>query len=188
LLKPCAEDVKTLKDTELRLISELMKDSRRSDRELAKVIGASQPTITRTRRKLEKEGYIKEYTMIPDFAKLGYELMSVLFVKVKDRAKPEDFKRASEATAEEVNKNVFPDLLNEAGMGLGFDGIIITLHRSYSDYTKQLNYARSRSFIQSERVDGFLVNLKDPVHFRSLTLSVVANDLINKNKEEIKPS
>jgi DNA-binding Lrp family transcriptional regulator len=180
--------VKTLKDTELKVISELMKDSRRSDRELAKVIGVSQPTITRTRRKLEKEGYIKEYTMIPDFAKLGYELMSVLFVKVKDRAKLEDFKRASEATAEEVNKNVFPDLLNEAGMGLGFDGIIITLHRSYSDYTKQLNYARSRSFIQSERVDGFLVNLRDPVHYRSLTLSVVANDLVNRSQEEAKPS
>ena len=37
-----------LKDVELKLFSELMKNSRRSDRELAKVIGVSQPTVTRT--------------------------------------------------------------------------------------------------------------------------------------------
>jgi DNA-binding Lrp family transcriptional regulator len=32
-----------MKDVELKLISELMKDSRRSDRELAKAIGVSSP-------------------------------------------------------------------------------------------------------------------------------------------------
>jgi DNA-binding Lrp family transcriptional regulator len=49
-----------MKDIERRLISELMKNSRRSDRELAKALGTSQPTITRG--KLEREGIIKEYT------------------------------------------------------------------------------------------------------------------------------
>jgi DNA-binding Lrp family transcriptional regulator len=42
-----------MKDVELRLISELMKNSRRSDKELAKVIGVSQPTVTRIRLKLQ---------------------------------------------------------------------------------------------------------------------------------------
>ena len=64
-----------MKDVELRLISELMKNSRRSDRELAKATGVSQPTISRMIKKLEKERIIKEYTMIPDFVKLGYEIM-----------------------------------------------------------------------------------------------------------------
>lgn len=113
-----------LKDIELKLISELMKNSRRSDRELAKAIGTSQPTVSRMIKKLEKEGIIKEYTMIPDFSKLGYQLMNFLFVKV-NRAKPEDLERASKATAEEVHKNVFPDLLNEGGLGHG-------LRRDYS--------------------------------------------------------
>jgi DNA-binding Lrp family transcriptional regulator len=180
--------VKTLKDTELRLLSELMKNSRRSDRELARAIGASQPTITRTRRKLEKEGYIKEYTMIPDFAKLGYGLMSVSFINVNNNARPDENKGVITAAAEEVNKKVFPDLLIERGMGLGFDVIIITLHRSFSDYTEQVNYTKSRPFVQTNRVESFLVDLKDRVHFRSLTLSVVADDLIKKNKEETKRS
>jgi DNA-binding Lrp family transcriptional regulator len=62
-----------LSNVELRLISELMKNSRRSDRELGKVLGISQPTVSRMIKKLEKEGVIKEYNMMPDFAKLGYE-------------------------------------------------------------------------------------------------------------------
>ncbi len=37
----------------IHLLYELMKDSKRSDRELAKAIGVSQPTITRMRETLE---------------------------------------------------------------------------------------------------------------------------------------
>jgi DNA-binding Lrp family transcriptional regulator len=50
-----SEGVAIVKDAELKLISELMKDSRRSDRELAKAVGVSQPTISRMIRKLEKD-------------------------------------------------------------------------------------------------------------------------------------
>ena len=55
----------------MKLISELMKNSSRSGRELAKVFGVSQSAVFRTIKKLEKEGIIKECTMIPDFGKLG---------------------------------------------------------------------------------------------------------------------
>jgi DNA-binding Lrp family transcriptional regulator len=68
-----------LKDLELRIIAELMKNSRRSDRELAKTVGTSQPTVTRIRNRLEKEGYLLEYTAIPDFAKIGYHLFALTF-------------------------------------------------------------------------------------------------------------
>jgi len=37
------------KDIEMRLLSELMKNSHRSDRELARTLKTSQPTVTRTR-------------------------------------------------------------------------------------------------------------------------------------------
>ena len=59
-----------MKEIKWKLLSELMKNSHRSDKELARVIGCSQPTVTRTRRRLEKEGCIREYTVIPDFHKL----------------------------------------------------------------------------------------------------------------------
>jgi DNA-binding Lrp family transcriptional regulator len=61
-----------LKKVELKVLSGLIKNSKISDRELAKTIGVSQPTVTRARTRLEKNGYIQEYTAIPNFAKLGY--------------------------------------------------------------------------------------------------------------------
>ena len=42
------------------------------NRELARSPGVSQPTVSRIIKKLESKGIIKEYTMLPDFQKLGY--------------------------------------------------------------------------------------------------------------------
>jgi len=68
------------KEEKLRILFELIKGARRSDRELAKAVGTSQPTITRKRTKLEKEGFIKEYTVIPDLKKMGYEIIAFTFL------------------------------------------------------------------------------------------------------------
>ena len=92
---------KALKDVELKLISELMKNSRRSDRELAKVLGVSQPTVTRIRTRLEKEGHIKEYTMIPDFSQLGYQMMGVTLLKLRELEREEGEMRQRKAAVED---------------------------------------------------------------------------------------
>ena len=68
-----------------KLLFELLKDSKRSDRELAKVLRVSQPTITRRRNKLVDEGMIQEFTIIPDFTKMGYEIMAISCFKSKVR-------------------------------------------------------------------------------------------------------
>jgi DNA-binding Lrp family transcriptional regulator len=47
-----------------QVLNELIKNSSRSDHKLAKAIGVFQPTVTRLRNQLEKEGYIQEYTVI----------------------------------------------------------------------------------------------------------------------------
>jgi DNA-binding Lrp family transcriptional regulator len=185
IINELCEETESLKEFELKLIAELMKNSRRSDRELGRALGVSQPTVTRVRRKLEREGIIKEYTMIPDFPKLGYELMNVTFINVKQSTRDE-LEHAREGAAEEVNKKVFPDLLIERGLGLGFDGIIITLHRSYTDYTQQIKYTKTRPFVQPNHVESFLVDLTDPIQYRNLTLSLVADDLVKRNREEKK--
>jgi len=71
-----------MREIDWKVLSELIKNSKLSDRELAKKIGSSQPTVTRARKRLEKDGYVKEYTTIPDFSKLGYELLALTFVKL----------------------------------------------------------------------------------------------------------
>lgn len=59
-----------MKNVELKLIPEFMKNSRRSDRELARAIGVSQPTVSRFVDKLEKSGVIRVHC-VPDFNKRG---------------------------------------------------------------------------------------------------------------------
>ena len=60
--------MKELKQIDYKLLFELMKNSHRSDRQLAKALGVSQPTVTRRRAILEKD-YIEGYTVIPKFGK-----------------------------------------------------------------------------------------------------------------------
>lgn len=55
--------VKKLKLLDYRLLLELMKDAKRSDRQLANILGISQPTVSRKRAFLEKE-LIDGYTAI----------------------------------------------------------------------------------------------------------------------------
>jgi DNA-binding Lrp family transcriptional regulator len=128
-----------MKDVELRLISELMKNGRRSDRELAKTIGVSQPTASRVRSRLEKEGIIKEYTMIPDFRKLGFEIVAFTFVRhnikyAKPEVKEEAFRKVEEWMMKQPNV-----IFASEGQGMGWDGIFVSLHRNYSGFIEFMN-------------------------------------------------
>ena len=48
-----------MKPVMLKLVSELFRNSRKSDREMARKLGVSQPTVSRMRGKLESEGMIQ---------------------------------------------------------------------------------------------------------------------------------
>jgi DNA-binding Lrp family transcriptional regulator len=64
----------TLDDIDRKILSELVRDCRRSSRALAKKAGTSVGTVLTRIRKLEKEGIIKGYAAILDQEKLGYQL------------------------------------------------------------------------------------------------------------------
>lgn len=53
----------------------LMSDSKMSDRIIAKQLGISQPTVSRMRASLKKDGIIRRYVLVPDLAKLGYSVI-----------------------------------------------------------------------------------------------------------------
>jgi DNA-binding Lrp family transcriptional regulator len=67
----------------IELISELSKNAKKSDRDIAKSLNISQPTVTRMRKRLEDKKYITEYTTILDLSKLGFEIISFIFFKTK---------------------------------------------------------------------------------------------------------
>ena len=172
-----------MKDTELKLICELMKNGRRSDRELAKAIDSSQPTVSRTIKKLEKEGIIKEYAVIPDFRKLGFELMAITFCKFAKEPSSEEFNEIRKHSIQVARKRNEASLMALNGMGLGYNRVFITFHKNYSSYVKAISDAKTFPYIDPSSVQSFIVNLIDEPHFQPLTLSAIANHLL-KTKEE----
>ncbi|MEM2394284.1 MAG: Lrp/AsnC family transcriptional regulator [Candidatus Bathyarchaeia archaeon] len=110
-----------------KLIFELMKDSKRSDRELAKVLGVSQPTITRMRKTLEEQEYIRGYTIIPSLEKLGFEIAALSFVKAPLTQELSDW----------ISKN--PKIVFAGFSESPYEGralMIASIHENYTDFSK----------------------------------------------------
>lgn len=166
-----------MKETDRKLICELVRNSRRSDRDLAKAIEVSQPTVTRIRSKLEKEGYIREYTMIPNFAKLDYELMAMTFLKLKRVRSEEENENARKIAEERLMKTSLPIFMLERGMGLGYQGVIISFHESYASYLALRDQLREFTFLEIGEIESFLVNLKDKVSYVPPTFTLIAKHL-----------
>jgi DNA-binding Lrp family transcriptional regulator len=167
------------------VLSELMKNSKLSDRELAKKIRCSQPTVTRVRRKLEREGYIREYTMIPDFLKLGYQILAVTLFKYKKRFDVEKTKKAKKILGESFKKGPFEIIMAERGMGCGYNAIMISVHKDYTSFIKLINWAQQFYSLELGEIDSFLVDLADEVRYQPLTFSSLAKHLLTlKEKEE----
>jgi DNA-binding Lrp family transcriptional regulator len=122
-----------LKSIDYKLLWELLKNSRRSDRELAKTLGTSQPTVTRRRANIEKN-FIDGYTAIPKWEKIGFEIVAFTLVKAKIKyVKSEErealFKRAREWMMKQPNV-----VFATEGQGIGWDGVCVSLHKNYSDF------------------------------------------------------
>jgi len=129
---------KRTKNRMMSLLLELLKDSKRSDRELAKVIDVSQPTVTRLRSRLVKEGMVREFTVIPDFVKMGYEILAISCVKKKKIVT-----ELEEKAIEWMRK--YPNIIFAArAEGMGKNGVMISLHKNYTDFSnfvaEQLEY------------------------------------------------
>jgi len=149
------------KQNMIKLLYEMMKNSKRSDREIAKIIGVSQPTITRMRQRLEKTGYIRDYTVIPNLEKLGYEIAAFTFVTVANsNIKSEDMKKWVESNQKIV--------LSASGDGLnGKNSVMVSIHKDFTDYSKFMSEFRSKWSGNIKDIDGFLVPLRGdiPKHF-----------------------
>ena len=72
----------TVDEIDKKVLRELLKDSRRSQRELAKAIGVSTATVISHVSRLESAGVIKDYTIMADWERLGYELTVILEITV----------------------------------------------------------------------------------------------------------
>jgi DNA-binding Lrp family transcriptional regulator len=72
----------TLDDIDKRLLKEMLKDSKRSYRELAKAIKVSTATVINHVQRLESAGVILDYTVRLGHERLGYELTVITEITV----------------------------------------------------------------------------------------------------------
>jgi DNA-binding Lrp family transcriptional regulator len=152
-----------LKPIDYTILAALMKNSKISDRQLAKQIGVSQPTVTRRRARLEKARLL-DYTSIPDFARLGFEILAFTFAASKKPGVPEEQIAKAKAFFAKRDDVIFVS----TGSGDNRDRMNISIHRSYSDYVKYTraleeewgdSIAHRTSFIVSLTSDSIVRNL-----------------------------
>ncbi len=152
----------------MKLLLELLKDSKRSDRELAKVLGVSQPTVSRMRQRLVREGVIKEFTVIPDFVEMGYEIMTISCAKVSFRAT----KEMGDKLKKWVEKHPKVIFVSEA-QGMGKNRVMISLHKNFTDYSNFMteNLQKWGDYLQD--YDSMLIDLKGRI-VKPLSLKYLA--------------
>ncbi len=161
-----------LKDLDYKILFELMSNSKMSDRKLAKKLGVSQPTVTRRRARIENN-LIDGYTAIPKWGKLGYEILAFTFVKTKQNLRTEKLyddavKRGTKFLMEQSNI-----IMSGGCRGMGKNGFIISVHKSYSDLDNFLADHKREIGDLCDDIDTILVNLggnqiHKPLHFKYL--------------------
>jgi DNA-binding Lrp family transcriptional regulator len=155
------------------ILFELMKNSKISDRQMAKKLGVSQPTVTRRRARLEQT-FIEEYTIIPKWKKIGYQILAVILVKTP-------LKMGSTKQMADSIKNSMKWLKEQPNVifggecrGMGMTGIMFTLHKDYGALDEFLRNHRQQLGPLLEQVEVIVVNLAGKGIYRPLSLRNLA--------------
>jgi len=161
-----------LKDIDFKILFELMKNSKTSDRKLAKKIGVSQPTVTRRRARLQKE-VIEGYTTIPKWEKIGYEILAITLIKATSIFASKEYMNIRKEGLEWLAKQ--PNIImGGACEGMGMNSFIISLHKDYSDHSEFMLQLRLEMGAFIDDVQTLLVDLRGTGRLKPLHLKYLA--------------
>lgn len=172
--------MRSLKAIDYEIISELVKNSRLSDRQLAKKLGTSQPTVTRRRTELEKEKLL-DYTAVPDLTKLGFEILAFTFGKW-------NFTECRDTRVDEMKKWIDSQsgvVFYSTGLGMGSDGMGMSVHKDYADYSRAMQDFKNKFGDCYEVFSSFIVSLKNDNMLRSFSFKSLIKLL--KDRENLNP-
>jgi DNA-binding Lrp family transcriptional regulator len=152
----------------MKLLFELIKNSKRSDRDLAKILDISQPTVTRLRKVLEKEA-IKQYTIIPNLSYLGFDIIALTLFRSKELVHP--LFEVGQKWAEKQSNVVYVS----TGQGIDSDGLVVSVHKNYADFVKYYQIFRRDwgKYLQDFKV--FLVSEKGSVIMKPFSFNYFAD-------------
>jgi DNA-binding Lrp family transcriptional regulator len=161
-----------LKEIDYKILSGLLRNSKMSDRQLAKKLGVSQPTVTRRRARLEKE-HIDGYTAVPRWRKIGYKIFAITLIKATKIFSSKEYSTIREQGLEWLGKQ--PNIImGGACEGMGMNSFIISLHESYSDHTKFMLKLRLEMGDFVDDVHSILVDLDETSRLKPLHLKYLA--------------
>lgn len=106
----------------MKVLATLMNNSKKSDREIAKELGISQPTVSRTRSYLFSEGFIKAYTLTPNLEKVGYNIIAFSTIET-----PED---GVSMAVRELNAKIKNDKRIIGSIQNNANTFIISIHKN----------------------------------------------------------
>ena len=145
-----------MKKIMMKLLFELLKDSSRSDRKLGKILGVSQPTVSRTRNKLVKDEVIQQFTIIPDLSKMGCEIVAFTLLKFSQRT-PELIEKGRQWARKQPNIIFAGD-----GEGSGMDAIMISVHKNYACLTRLIDKLRLDWQPDLKEISTFIISTSRP--------------------------
>jgi len=147
-----------------KLLFALIKNSKRSDRELAKSLGISQPTTTRLRKILEKEA-IQQYTVIPNLSYLDFEIIAFTFARSKQLVNPL-WDKGKEWAAKQPNV-----MFVSTGQGIDADAIMVSVHRDYADFVKFYHVFRRDWGDMLQDFKTFLISVKGSTQLKKFSFN-----------------
>ncbi len=113
-----------------KILTELSRNSRQSYNQLAKILGISPNTVLKRIKDMESQGIIKNYSLVLDHKKLGYDITAIIEITVRGKLKEIERKLARISNIYEVY-----DITGTS------DCIVVGSFRNTSDlgkFTKQL--------------------------------------------------
>ncbi len=161
--------MKELKQIDYKILLELIKGSHRSDRQLAKVLGISQPTVTRKRVTLEKN-YIEGYTIMPNFFDIGFEIIALTFFRSNPKKQEEQEKEESIEKIKEWFIKQSGVVFVTEGRGMGWNLASFSFHENYtsfSDFKRSLESELSDFLLENQT---FIINLRTGTVFEPFNM------------------
>lgn len=173
------KELRELRPIDYSIICELIRNSRLSDRQLARMLGTSQPTVTRKRRMFEKERLL-EYTAVPNMKKLGFEILALSFGSWKDKTHSDEKKAEIKAFLSKHANIVFLS----SGRSSNADMLCVSFHKTYSDYAEFMRELRGSWAESVTPLDSFIVSLRSDSILRDLTFRHLADCMKESPKEK----
>lgn len=143
----------------VKVLTALMEMPRTSDRKIADKIGISQPTVTRTRHKLVDAGIVKFFA-IPDFAKVGYKIITFRLIREKN-----------EGMVCEIREQIQKDKSIIYATKLPRQLFVITVHKDIDDLTL---FEARYPLADAITVSTGLMNVLKPLDFTKLDTEAIS--------------